>query len=149
MDFSAPTLWWLLAGLLIVAELLSGTFYLLMIALGAGAGAVAAHAGVSTTVQIATAAIVASGATALWHLKRARQPRSAPAASNVDVNLDIGQTVHVNAWRDDGTAQVSYRGASWQVRHAGMGTPEAGPHRIVAVHGNRLDLERVPTSHAG
>ena len=39
MDFSAPTLWWVLAGVLVVAELLSGTFYLLMIALGAAAGA--------------------------------------------------------------------------------------------------------------
>ena len=148
MDFSAPTLWWLVAGALVVAELLSGTFYLLMIALGAAAGALAAHAGVSSTAQIATAALVAAGATALWHFKRASQPRSAPAASNADVNLDIGQTVHVAAWRDDGTAQVSYRGASWQVRHAGTAAPETGTHRIVAVHGNRLDVERVATPAA-
>ena len=148
MDFSAPTLWWLLAGALVVAELLSGTFYLLMIALGAAAGALAAHAGVSTTAQVATAALVAAGATALWHFKRASQPRSAPAASNADVNLDIGQTVHVDAWRTDGTAQVSYRGASWQVRHAGTAAPETGTHRIVAVHGNRLDVERVVTPAA-
>jgi membrane protein implicated in regulation of membrane protease activity len=146
MDFSAPTLWWVLAGVLIVAELLSGTFYLLMIALGAAAAALAAHAGFSTTAQVATAAVVAAGATALWHFRRARQPRSAPAASNADVNLDIGQTVQVAAWREDGTAQVSYRGATWQVRHAGATSPEAGTHRIVAVHGNRLDVERVPSA---
>ena len=146
MDFSAPTLWWVLAGVLVVAELLSGTFYLLMIALGASAGALAAHAGVSSTAQLTAAALVAAGATAAWHLKRARQPRSAPAASNVDVNLDIGQTVQVATWREDGTAQVSYRGAAWQVRHAGTGAPEAGLHRIVAVHGNRLDLERLQGS---
>jgi membrane protein implicated in regulation of membrane protease activity len=143
MDFSAPTLWWLLAGALIVAELLSGTFYLLMIALGGAAGALAAHAGASGTAQVAAAALVAAGATAAWHVRRARQPRSAPAASNADVNLDIGQTVTVGAWREDGTAQVSYRGATWQVRHAGPTPAEAGVHRIVAVHGNRLDLERV------
>ena len=146
MDFSAPTLWWVLAGVLVVAELLSGTFYLLMIALGAAAGALAAHAGVSTTAQIASAAVVAAGATAAWHFKRASQPRSAPASSNADVNLDIGQTVQVSAWSEDGTAQVSYRGATWQVRHAGAAAPEAGLHRIVAVHGNRLDLERVPAT---
>ena len=143
MDFSTPTLWWVLAGVLVVAELLSGTFYLLMIALGAAAGALAAHAGVSTTAQVASAALMAAGATAAWHFKRASQPRSAPAASNADVNLDIGQTVQVGAWREDGTAQVSYRGATWQVRHAGVAAPEAGTHRIVAVHGNRLDVERV------
>lgn len=146
MDFSAPTLWWVLAGVLVAAELLSGTFYLLMIALGAAAGALAAHAGVSTTAQITAAAVVAAGATAAWHFKRASQPRSAPASSNADVNLDIGQTVQVQAWREDGTAQVSYRGATWQVRHAGSAAPEAGLHRIVAVHGNRLDLERMPST---
>lgn len=148
MDFSAPTLWWVLGGVLVVAELLSGTFYLLMIALGAAAGAIAAHAGVSTTAQITTAALVAAGATALWHVKRARQPRSAPAASNADVNLDIGQTVQVSTWREDGTAQVSYRGATWQVRHAGAAAPQAGTHRIVAVHGNRLDVEHVSAAPA-
>ncbi|MFM7532327.1 MAG: NfeD family protein [Rubrivivax sp.] len=143
MDFSAPTLWWVLAGLLVVAELLTGTFYLLMIALGAAAAALAAHAGTSTAAQIAAGALVAAGATAFWHFRRAREPRSAPAASNADVNIDIGQTVQVPAWREDGTAQVSYRGAAWQVRHAGTAPAQAGLHRIVAVHGNRLDLERV------
>ena len=37
MDHS--TAWWLLVGLLVIAELLTGTFYLLMLALGAIAGA--------------------------------------------------------------------------------------------------------------
>jgi membrane protein implicated in regulation of membrane protease activity len=146
MDFSAPTWWWVAAGLLVVAEMLSGTFYLLMIGLGAAAGAVAAHAGATSTMQVVAAAIVAGGATAAWHLKRARHPRSAPASSNADVNLDIGQTVQVSAWREDGTAQVHYRGAAWQVRHAGPGKPSPGTHRIVSVHGNRLDLELLAQS---
>ena len=34
MDLSSPTLWWLLAGALVAAELATGTFYLLMLALG-------------------------------------------------------------------------------------------------------------------
>ena len=147
MDFSAPTLWWVLAGLLVVAELLSGTFYLLMIALGAAAGALAAHAGAAFTGQLVAAAVVAGGATASWHLKRARHPRAAPAASNPDVNLDIGQTVQVQAWGEDGTASVTYRGATWQVRHAGAAAPAPGTHRIVAVHGNRLEV--VPLAEAG
>ena len=144
MDFQASTWWWVLAGLMVLAELLSGTFYLLMIGLGAAAGALAAHAGATSTMQVAAAAVVAGGATAAWHFKRFRRPRSAPAAANADVNLDIGQTVQVTSWREDGTAQVHYRGAAWQVRHAGAGAPAVGTHRIVAVHGNRLDLEPVP-----
>ena len=37
------TLWWLLAGGIVAAELLTGTFYLLMLALGVAAAAIAAH----------------------------------------------------------------------------------------------------------
>jgi membrane protein implicated in regulation of membrane protease activity len=142
MDLSASTMWWALAGLLILAELLTGTFYLLLMALGAAAGALASHAGWGTTSQLVSAALVGGGATAAWHMKRARAPRSAPAASNSDVSLDIGQTVMVEAWQDDRTARVSYRGAGWTVRLTGEGEPGPGAHRIVAVHGNRFDVVR-------
>ncbi len=140
MDWSTSTLWWLAAGGLVAAELATGTFYLLMVALGAMAGALAAHAGLSGTAQLMWAALVGAGATVAWHLKRARSPRSAPAESNRDVNLDIGQLVHVPAWQPDGTARVSYRGASWQVRLAAGKPAQGGDHVIVAVHGSELML---------
>ena len=140
MDFQASTLWWVLAGLLVVAELLSGTFYLLMLALGAAAAALAAHAGAGLATPLVAAAGGGGGATAAWHFKRARAPRSAPAASNADVNLDIGQTVIVEAWDAHGLASVRHRGAAWTARHAAPGEPRPGAHLIVAVHGNRLDL---------
>jgi membrane protein implicated in regulation of membrane protease activity len=141
MDLSPSTLWWLLGGALVAAELATGTFYLLMMALGAAAGALAAHAGFSTSAQVVMAALVSAGATAGWHFKRARSPRSAPAESNRDVNLDIGQRVQVLEWQADGTARVSYRGASWAVRLEGHGAARAGEHIIVAVRGNELAVE--------
>lgn len=140
MELSGATLWWVLAGGLVVAELLTGTFYLLMLAFGAAAGALAAHAGLAMSPQLIVAALLGGGATALWHYRRARAPRSAPAESNRDVNLDIGQTVHVDAWQPDGTARVQYRGASWAVGWAGTGAPQAGELVIVAVTGSRLQL---------
>jgi len=140
MDLAGSTLWWVLAGMLVVAELLSGTFYLLMLALGCAAGAVAAHAGLAPTGQLVAAALVGGGATALWHLKRARAPRSAPVESNRDANLDIGQMVLVEAWNADGTARVQYRGAAWAVRYAGEGAPAPGEHMIVSVQGSSLGV---------
>src|SRR3990167_5029064 len=98
MDLSATTVWWVAAGIAVAAELATGTFYLLMFALGLAAGAVAGHLGMGTTGQIVVAAGVAAAATALWHFKRARQPRSAPSERNRDVNLDIGERVQVEAW---------------------------------------------------
>lgn len=138
MDWSASTQWWVVAGLLVAVELASGTFYLLMLAFGAAAGAIAAQLGAPTSAQLVAAALVGGGATALWHFKRFRTPRSAPAEANPDVNLDIGQSVRVDSWAADGTAQVNYRGASWSVTYRGAGVPAPGEHTIVAVHGSRL-----------
>ena len=138
MDWSAATWWWVVAGALVAAELYSGTFYMLMLALGCAAGALAAHAGMGYAAQVATAALVGAGTTAVWHFKRARSPRSAPVESNRDAQMDIGQTVSVPAWDGDGTARVSYRGSAWNIGYRGAGVPAPGEHVIVAVQGNRL-----------
>jgi membrane protein implicated in regulation of membrane protease activity len=144
MDWSNATTWWIVAGALVAAELASGTFYLLMLAVGCAAGAVAAHLGASVPAQLVIAAVLGIAFTAVWHYRRASQPRSAPIESNADANLDIGQAVHVTAWASDGTARENYRGASWNLRHAGPGTPTPGPHVIVAVRGNELSVAPAP-----
>jgi membrane protein implicated in regulation of membrane protease activity len=140
MNVSAAMLWWVAAGMLVAVELGTGTFYLLMLALGAAAGALASHAALGLGGQMLAAALVGGGATALWHLRRSRAPRSAPAESNADVLLDIGQTLQVDQWRADGSARVQYRGAAWSVRYSGQGKPAAGLHRIVAIQGSQLSV---------
>ena len=145
MDWNPPTLWWLATGALVAAELASGTFYLLMVALGCAAGALAAHAGLSNTTQVATAALLGLLATAAWHFHRARQPTAPPAQHNRDVNLDIGSPVRVEQWQADGSARVQYRGSTWSARFAGSGTPRPGEHVIVAVQGSELRVAPADT----
>ena len=145
MDLSGPAGWWIVAGILVAAELATGTFYLLMLALGAAAAAVAGHLGVAFNGQLLAAAVVGGGAVAAWRVKRRQQSPPLPAGANRDVNLDIGETVHVTAWDAEGGAQVSYRGASWSVRYAGSGTPQPGAHVIRGLDGNRLLLEPAPS----
>jgi membrane protein implicated in regulation of membrane protease activity len=143
MDWSPATWWWITTGILIAAELATGTFYLLMLALGVAAAALSAHAGVGFSAQLMVAALVGGGAVALWHLRRVQQQRGAPpAAANRDVNLDVGERVNVAAWSPDGTARVHYRGANWSARHAGPDAPSPGPHVIAEVRGNELVLRR-------
>jgi membrane protein implicated in regulation of membrane protease activity len=137
------TLWWLLAGSAVAVELLTGTFYLLMLAIGLAAAALAAHLGFSTSAQLVVAAVVGGGAVVGWHMVRMRRPRDQPAASNRDVNLDIGETVHVSRWHPDGTTQVKYRGAQWTAVPAPGAIPVAGPHRIREVVGSRLVIEQL------
>jgi membrane protein implicated in regulation of membrane protease activity len=140
MELSMSTAWWVLAGVTIAAELATGTFYLLMVALGLAAGAIAAHLGLSTSLQITSAAIVGGGATAFWHWRRMQHPRSAPVAENRDVNLDIGERVNVTAWGADRTARVSYRGSTWTARLQPEAPMTSGEHVVKAVEGNWLVL---------
>ena len=136
------TLWWLLTGLAVVLELVTGTFYLLMLAIGAAAGALAAHAGAGLTVQIVVAALV-GGATVVGWYKYKKGHRTEPAAqANHNVLLDIGETVQVNAWNADGTAQVQYRGAQWTALHRPGIHPEPGTHRVAEIVGSRLLLDK-------
>jgi membrane protein implicated in regulation of membrane protease activity len=140
MDISASTLWWLLAGIAVAAELTTGTFYLLMVALGLAAGALAAHASMAVGAQLVVASVIGGGATALWHWKRSRTPEDRPVQENRDVNLDVGERVQVAAWEPDGTARVAYRGSTWSARIQPGAAPAPGLHRVAAVEGNWLVL---------
>jgi membrane protein implicated in regulation of membrane protease activity len=142
----ASTLWWIATGLLVAAELATGTFYLLMLAVGLVGGALAAHMGANSNAQIVMAAVIGGGAVALLHLVRRRQPRGPAVAANPDVNIDIGERVQVPQWTADGTARVSYRGSLWSVRFHGEGAPEPGEHIIRELDGSELLLERRPAA---
>lgn len=137
------TIWWLMAGAAVAVELVTGTFYLLMLAIGLMAGALAAHAGGSLTVQLVSAAIVSAGAVTGLRAIRARLPPAPPASANRDVNLDVGEVVHIDEWQTDGTATVKYRGAQWTVAATGAGPQTSGAHRVREVVGNRLIVEKI------
>ncbi|AFT86299.1 hypothetical protein BUPH_02716 [Paraburkholderia phenoliruptrix BR3459a] len=129
--------WWVGAGVLIVLELLSGTFYLLMIALGCIAAAIAHIAGATADVQFAVAAVVALAAVLV--LRRSRFGRKArkEASRNPDVNLDIGQTLTVPAWQQR-RARVTYRGAQWDVELAPGEPEDAQTYEITELRGSCL-----------
>ena len=134
-----PTLWLIAAGVLVIAELLTGTFYLLMFSLGTAAAALTAYVDGSLTWQIVTAAIVGGGAVVLWHVKK---PLSNDAQDS-NVHLDIGETVTVDAWDAQGNTHVKYRGAQWAAVCGAGHTPEPGVHRICEMQGNRLVLQKI------
>jgi membrane protein implicated in regulation of membrane protease activity len=148
MDLSNASVWWIAAGVAVAAELATGTFYLLMIALGLGAAALAAHFGATPPIQILVAAIVGGGATALWHWRRvSRAGPALPTAQDRDINLDIGERVHVPAWAGDETAQVSYRGSIWAARLQPGAPALPGEYVVAAVEGNWLVLAPRLASH--
>jgi membrane protein implicated in regulation of membrane protease activity len=129
--------WLVAAGALVILELFSGTFYLLMIAIGLAFGALAALAGATVPVQTLVAGVVGVAATGLLHRSRLGKPAKTNAARDRNVNIDIGERLSVNAWQD-GKARVMYRGALWDVELGQGATPEAGSFKIVEVQGSRL-----------
>ncbi len=136
---SQATVWWVLAGLMVGLELLTGTLYLLMVAVGMAAGALASHLGLELAMQIVVAAL--SGGLAVLVMQKWRpRPSSQPSAANSDVNMDIGALVNVTEWLPNGTAQVKHRGAQWSVAMESVDQNALlpGSFKVVAVRGSQL-----------
>lgn len=126
-------MWWIAAAVLIGAELMTGTYYLLAVGVALAAGGVAALFGASAPIQFTVAGITGvllTIAAHQWRLHRALPPLQPP--------LDVGQPVRVQGWNDDGTARVNYRGTQWTAELATPGMPRAETMYIVATKGNIL-----------
>jgi membrane protein implicated in regulation of membrane protease activity len=137
--------WWIGAGALIVLELFIGTFYLLMIAIGFIAAALARLAGANLPVQVGVAAVVALVAVALLRRSRFGRRQRVDAARNPDINLDIGATLSVPEWHHR-RARTQYRGAAWDVELAPGEPEDARLYQIAALNGSCLVV--VASRHA-
>ena len=134
--------WWIVAAVLIGAELLTGTFYLLAIGIAVGLGGVAAWLGASGPVQFVVAGVlgvVLTIAAHRWRIARATPPQQP--------GLDIGQAVQVRQWNPDGTLRVGYRGSEWDAELEVPGGARAETMYIVATRANVLVLsDRKPAA---
>jgi membrane protein implicated in regulation of membrane protease activity len=158
---SAWEVWLLIGGMLVIAELCTGTFYLLMVAFGMAAGALAAAVGLRVEWQLLAAAIVAVASIAVLRRTRFAFPTKANAARDRNVNLDIGEAIQIDRWHihsdapdvADGslsyTARVKYRGALWDVELAPGETAQRGQFSIREIRGSRLIViaHRTPKNH--
>jgi membrane protein implicated in regulation of membrane protease activity len=124
--------WWILAAVLIGGELVTGTFYLLVVGCAFAIGGLAAVLGVSLPLQLVVAGVVAVVGTMIAHRWRVR--RMPPPTGS----LDVGQSVRVLGWKDDGSARVSYRGTQWNAELADPGAARAETMYIVGARGSTL-----------
>ena len=137
---------WLIAGfVLVIAELLTGTFYLLVIALGAFAGSLAAWMGANELVQAIVGSVVALAGAWFVHHWHASHHKPDGGRSNL---LDRGQPVVLEGWENEpaGIARVKYRGASWDARMAlADARPAPGSTLYIdAMEGNMLVVVPAP-----
>lgn len=129
---------WAIAGFaLVIVELVTGTFYLLVLGGAALVAAAAAFLGAAFWLQC-----LAGGAAALlgtYFVHRWKQGRrQEPGGAN---DLDRGQTVVLESWVDPrgGIARVKYRGSSWDARVVGA----AREGDVLYIHGQENGMLRV------
>jgi membrane protein implicated in regulation of membrane protease activity len=140
------TIWMVLAGTLGLAELLTGTFYLLALACGAAGGALFAQFELDVQTQFIGAILLGIvGVAICYYLKRHLTQTN--VQSEQTQSLDIGREVSVTQWHADGqSASVNYRGALWNAR---LASPLAQPLptpcqcRIVDMQGSQLIIEPI------
>jgi len=131
--------WGVLGLVLVIAELLTGTFYLLMFGIAAFGAAAAAGLGLVFAVQALIACVVAAAGCYGVHAYRARNSaRQMPP-------IDAGMPASFESWIDSGArlARVRYRGAGWDARVEGAEALEPGATvYVLAADGNTLKVSK-------
>jgi membrane protein implicated in regulation of membrane protease activity len=130
--------WWAIAGIaLIIAELITGTFYLLVIGIAALAGAIVAFLHYSFWIQaLVAAAIAIFGVTLVTRFRKSQ-------TSSPSVSLDVGQSVVLDGWVNERErlARVRYRNATWDAKVLNEPGAEAGRTLYIKhVDGNTLHV---------
>ena len=132
---AAHWLWWILGVIMIGAELVTGTFYLFAIGVACLLGGLTAWLGASMPTQLLVAgalSVAGSFAAHQWRIRKGT-PESQPP-------LDVGQSVQVQMWHQDGTARVVYRGTQWTAELAQPGGRRERTMYIVGTRGSTLLL---------
>jgi membrane protein implicated in regulation of membrane protease activity len=130
-------LWAILGLTLVIVELLTGTFYLLMLAIAAFGAALAAWLGHGFGVQAMVSAVIAAAGCYGVHVYRAKNVKEQMPP------IDAGQPASFENWVDQGArlARVRYRGASWDALVDGDEAVDAGAMLyVVTTHGNTLKV---------
>ena len=131
---------WAVIGLvLVIAELLTGTFYLVMLGVAAFGAAGAAYLGVDFSVQVIVAALVAAVGCYGVHVYRAKNRTEQMPP------IDAGNPARFESWIDARArlARVRYRGASWEARVQDADPLEPGATvYVLATDGNTLKVAK-------
>lgn len=131
---------WAVIGLvLVIVELLTGTFYLLMLGVAAFGAALAAWLGVDFASQSIVAAVVAAiGCYGVHVYREKNKAQQMPS-------IDAGMPASFESWVDVRArlARVRYRGASWDARvEGGEGLEPGATVYVLASEGNTLRVAK-------
>lgn len=132
---------WLIAGfLLIFVELMTGTFYLLVLGIACLAGAGVGYMGSTFAWQALISSVVAlAGVVLVKRYKKKMEPKRMQG-------LDFGQPTIFDSWvnKDAGQARVKYRDTLWDAQLLGEIAGEPGEILYVnSVNGNSIKVSKI------
>lgn len=129
---------WAVVGMtLVIVELLTGTFYLVVLGIAAFGAALAAYLGQDFPVQVTIGALIAGLGCYGVHVYRVKN------AAQQMAPVDAGQPASFETWVDQNArlARVRYRGASWEAIVEENAAPESGAVLyVLSSHGNTLKV---------
>lgn len=145
--------WWTIALVLFALEMFTGTFFLLVLAAASLVGGIAWLMDASLPAQMIAASIAGVGGLMLryWLAHRNKDAKRNGLSTLGESLLEINNSVMVESWNGEGihaSAEVRYRGATWQVSPASADTPlYEGAYFIDGVNGSRLLLRAPEARH--
>ncbi|MDO4433408.1 MAG: NfeD family protein [Alysiella sp.] len=138
----AGTIWAVLAICLFVAEMFTGTVYLLVMALAFLGAAVVAFWGANLTLSVLVAAVLS--VMGITYVYRLRRKRSQMVQTSQDNDLDLGEQVVIREVLSDTRWRVFYCGANWEAKSTSSYVFQAGDNaRICGKDGIVLLIEPI------
>jgi membrane protein implicated in regulation of membrane protease activity len=126
-------IWFIIALCFAGGEILTGTFYLLAVAVSILVGGLADLLGASLSTSLFITAGVAISIFIVLNRNKKKQ------CTDSALPLDIGQEVHIISWQDDTHARIRYRGTQWDAELIEGTTPVVNaPYEIAGQKGNIL-----------
>lgn len=135
-----PTLWFVCAVVALIAEFLTGTFYLLVVSLALAGGGLAALSGLGAVAELAVASL--TGIIGLWLVTRWKKRHASPRQPRRDP--DFGQPVRIVSLAGNGLARVHYRGTEWDAELLDETLASGQTGYIAGSDGGRLKISSTP-----
>lgn len=140
MSFDPLSLWLISGLILLISEMLTTSFFLIFIAIGCFAAALAASLDLAPWIQTVTCAVISAGGALTL-----RRPIQARFLKSIRLEADIGKEIRLDQpIKPHQQSRITYQGASWLASNIGTEELKMGDHvTIVGMDGNILLIRKV------
>ena len=143
IEILTPWHWLTLAVVLIVIEMMMGTYFLLWVGFSAAATALIQWAfGIGWQVQMIVFFLLSLGSIGAWHFYAKNNPEADPMPHlNKRGHQHIGRTFNLSHAIVNGSGKINVNDSTWKVN--GEDLPEGAKVKVIDIVGTTLKVEKV------